>query len=773
MNVETIPNDQDNGLKVLARIGQSLTSTLELDEVLRRIVEAGVRLTQAEEGFLALLDEENDQLFLRAVKNIDHTRSSTMRIPVSDSLIGQVIVTKQPLWIKQSDQAQPLKVSTGFLVRSLLHVPILSKGRVLGVLSMDNQAMRRDFTEMHVDLLTSLADYASIAIENASLYEQAQQEIQERTRVENALRESEKRYELAVRGANDGLWDWDLQANKIYFSPRWKSMLGYPDDEVGDCPDEWFSRIHPEELERFQLEVSAHLKGVTSHCEIEFRMQHKDGSYRWMLCRGLAVWEGNRGATRIAGSLTDITDRKSAEDKLFFDAFHDALTGLPNRALFLDRLALAIERAKRREDYLFAVLFLDLDRFKDVNDSLGHLMGDRLLVAIAERLQKGLRTTDSVARLGGDEFVILIEDIVDFQGATRVAQWIHEQLAEPYEMFENDVLVTTSIGIVFNSQEYNSPEDMLRDADIAMYYAKANGKARYEIFDPVMRSRIMERLALESELRQAISRGELAVYYQPIVSLDQGKLMGFEALVRWKNPSRGLLRPADFIHLAEDTGMIVDVDRWVLKTACQQMSAWKQDYAEALPLTLSVNMSGKYITQPDLIPTIAQILEETGLNPENLKLEITENAIIENNLATREAFAGLQSLGIQIQIDDFGIGYSSLGYLSQFPVNALKIDQSFVSKMDSDSSHMKIVQAIVSLTHRLGVGVIAEGLETSSQLEKLRALNCGYGQGYLISEPLDRESAQFLLRELFALHSEASFDRPDVNVRARVQSPAG
>ena len=752
-------NEQVNWLKVLSRIGQSLTSTLDLDEVLRRIVEAGVRLTQAEEGFLALLDESNDQLFLRAVKNIDHTRSSTMRIPVSDSLVGQVIATRRPLRIRQSDQEQPLKVSTGFLVRSLLHVPILSKGRVLGVLSMDNQAIRRDFTEVHEAMLTSLADYASIAIENASLYEQAQQEIAERVRVESALRESEKRYELAVRGANDGLWDWDLQTNKIYFSPRWKSMLGYQDDELGDSPDEWFNRVHPEELERFRLEISAHLEGVTSHCENEYRMLHKDGSYRWMLCRGLAVWEENRVATRIAGSLTDITDRKYAEDKLIYDAFHDALTGLPNRALFLDRLTLAIERAKRREDQLFAVLFLDLDRFKDVNDSLGHLVGDRLLIAIAERLQKGLRTTDSVARLGGDEFVILIEDITDYQGATRVAQWIHEQLAEPYEMFENEVLVTTSIGIVFNNQEYNSPEDMLRDADIAMYYAKANGKARYEIFDPVMRSRIMERLALESELRQAIGRNELAVYYQPIVSLESGQLMGFEALVRWQNPARGLLRPAEFIHLAEETGLIIEIDRWVLREACLQMSEWKRNFPEALPLTISVNMSGRYITQPDLIPTIARVLNETGLNPENLKLEITENAIMENNQATREVFARLQSIGIQIQIDDFGIGYSSLGYLSQFPVNALKIDQSFVSKMDEDSSHMKIVQAIVSLTHRLGVGVIAEGLETSSQLEQLRALNCGYGQGYLISEPLDHESAQLLLSELFTFPREANFGK--------------
>jgi diguanylate cyclase (GGDEF)-like protein len=758
MQSETTVNVQINGLQVLARIGQSLTSTLELDEVLRRIVEAGVLLTQAEEGFLALLDEDSDQLYLRAVKNIDQTRSSTMRIPVSDSLAGQVVATRKPLRIGQPDRSQPLKVSTGFLVRSLLHVPILSKGQVLGVLSMDNQVTHRNFSEAHEALLTALADYASIAIENASLYEQAQQEIAERTRVETALRESEKRYELAVRGANDGIWDWDLKTNQIYFSPRWKEMLGYEDGEIADSPEEWFGRIHPEDLEKFRLEISAHAEGVTSHCENEHRIRHKDGTYRWVLCRGLAVREENRLASRVAGSLTDITNRKFAEDKLIYDAFHDALTGLANRALFLDRLSLAIERAKRREDYLFAVLFLDLDRFKDINDTLGHLVGDQLLIAVADRLQSGLRATDSVARLGGDEFVILIEDIHDHQSAIRVAGWIHEQLAMPYEMLKNDVLVTTSIGIVFHNPDYDSPEEMLRDADIAMYYAKANGKAHHEIFNASMRSRIIDRLALESQLRQAISRDELIVHYQPIVSLEKGALMGFEALVRWQNPDRGLINPAEFIPLAEETGLIVEIDRWVLREACHQMSVWKQTFPEALPLTISVNLSGQDVVHPDLIPWIETVLKESGLNPVSLKLELTENTLLEVTQASKDAFDRLKALGVQIQIDDFGIGYSSLGYLSQFPVNALKIDQSFIKKMDEDSN-MKIVQAIVSLTHRLGVEVIAEGLETSNQLEELKALHCGFGQGFLISEPLNRENIQLLLSELFVTQRNSNFSQ--------------
>jgi PAS domain S-box-containing protein len=381
--------EQVSWLKVLSKVGQSVTSILELDEVLRRIVEAGVLLTQADEGFLALLDESSGQLYLRAVKNMEEEKSKTLRLPVTDSLVGSVLQSKRPLRMSQSMENLPLKVSTGFLVHSLIHVPLISKGKTLGVLSVDNHKSRRDFKKKDESLLTSLADYASVAIENANLYQQARQEIQERKRVAQALRISEERYALAVRGANEGLWDWNLTDNTIYFSPRWKSMLGYAENEIENNPDEWFKRIHAEDLARMKLDFSAHCEGVTSHFENEHRMLHKDGTYRWMQTRGLAVWNGNGKATRMAGSLADITDRKTAEQKLLHDAFHDALTGLPNRTLFMDRLRYAVERAKRRDDYLFAVLFLDLDRFKDINDSLGHYVGDQLLIAIAQPAAKG------------------------------------------------------------------------------------------------------------------------------------------------------------------------------------------------------------------------------------------------------------------------------------------------------------------------------------------------------------------------------------------------
>ncbi|RPI32069.1 MAG: diguanylate cyclase [Chloroflexota bacterium] len=531
--------EQVTWMTVLSSVGKSVTSILELDEVLRKIVEAGVQLTRAEEGFLALLDEQNGQLYVRAVKNIDEDKTKTLRLPVDDSLVGSVIRSKKPLRMVQRTNQPPLKVSTGFLVYSFLHVPLISKGRVQGVLSVYNRSTRQDFKDTDEALLTSLGDYAAIAIENASLYQRAQQEIKERGRVEMALRESEERYALAVRGANDGIWDWNLKTNKIYYSPRWKAMLGFGEEEISDSPDEWFRRIHPADIDRVKLDIAAHYNGITSHFENENRMRHKDGSYRWVASRGLAVKDSDGSVNRMAGSQTDITDRKCAEQKLLHDAFHDMLTGLANRALFIDRLKHAVERAKRREEYKFAVLFLDLDRFKDINDSHGHMMGDQLLIQTAQIIAKEVRTIDTVARLGGDEFVLLLEDIVDVEDATRIADRIQKEISSSFALQGREMFVTTSIGIVLSTLGYNWAEDVLRDADIAMYRAKALGKARYVIFDPGMRNMIMERLVLETDLRHALDRKELKIFYQPIVNLGSNRTTGFEALVRWDHPERG------------------------------------------------------------------------------------------------------------------------------------------------------------------------------------------------------------------------------------------
>ncbi len=739
-------NEQLALLSVLAKVGKSVTSSLEADEVLKRIVEAAVLITRAEEGFLALLDEGSKQLFLRAAKNIDQEKVKTLRIPVEDTLVGDVLRSGRPMRSNADAQNdKPIKVITGFLVRSLLHVPLMIKDRSIGVLSVVNLTTGRGFKDKDETLLTSLADYAAIAIDNANLYKKSQEELAERIRMQEALRVSEERYALSANGANDGLWDWDLRSNNIYYSPRWKTQLGFSEGEIGSSPNEWFQRVHPQDLERLKLDVAAHLDHTTSHFENEHRLLHKDGTYRWILCRGLAVWDQTGLAQRMAGSHTDITDRKYAEEKLLHDAFYDKLTGLPNRALFLDHLSLAVERVKRKPDYKFAVLFLDLDRFKDINDIHGHLLGDELLVAVAKLLASRIRSTDTVARFGGDEFVILLDDISDLENSTQVASWILQEFQSAFHIDGREMFISASIGIVMSVTGYSTPEDVLRDADIAMYHAKANGKARFEIFYPTLRTRVMERLEMETDLRQGLERREFELHYQIIASILSGQITGFEALCRWKHPRRGLLMPKDFIPLAEETGMIVQLDRYVMREACTQLHQWQEETPALLPLAVSVNISGKHVAQPDFYEQIEQTLQTTGLSPQCLKLEITESALMENFVSTESVFRQLQDLGVQIQIDDFGIGYSSLSYLSNFPINALKIDHTFIKQMNDESNNLKIVQAILMLSHRLGVGVIAEGVETETQLLQLRQLGCEYGQGFYVAMPLPGSDLRNLL----------------------------
>ncbi|MBD1836713.1 EAL domain-containing protein [Coleofasciculus sp. FACHB-64] len=568
---------------------------------------------------------------------------------------------------------------------------------------------------------------------------------------QEALRESQERYELAVSGANDGLWDWNLKTNEIYFSPRWKSMLGCEESEISNTPDAWFERVHPEDIEQLKGQISLHLEGLTPHFENEHRILHKDGTYRWMLIRGMAVRDTNGKASRMAGSQTDITERKQVEKQLLHDAFHDVLTGLPNRALFRDRLGQAIERSKRTSDYFFAVLFLDIDRFKVINDSLGHMIGDQLLVAIAQRLKACLRGGDTVARLGGDEFTILLDDVKNINNATDIAERIHLELMHPFSLNEQEVFTTASIGIAIGggSQSapaigYDCPENLLRDADTAMYRAKSMGRARHEVFDTTMHTRAVALLQLENDLRRAIERDEFQLHYQPIVSLTTGRLDGFEALVRWQHPERGLISPAEFIPIAEETGLIVPIGLWVLYNACYQMYDWQQFYPELL-LTISVNLSSKQFLQPDLVKQIAQILRETRLDARSLKLEITESAVMENAESAIKMLFQLKALGVHLHIDDFGTGYSSLSYLHRFPIDQLKIDRSFISRIGAKDDSLEIVRAIVTLAHTLELNVTAEGVETAEQLSQLREMECEYGQGYFFAKPLTQESAKELI----------------------------
>jgi len=563
-----------------------------------------------------------------------------------------------------------------------------------------------------------------------------------------ALRESEERYSLAVRGANDGLWDWNLATNEIYFSVRWKAMLGFQENEIDTNLYEWFNRVYADDIEQVRAELSAHLEGLTPYFENEHRLLHKDGTHRWMLSRGQVVRDSTGKPYRVAGSQTDVTDRRVAEQRLLHDALYDSLTGLANRVLFSDRLAHVLTLAKRRQDYNFAVLFIDLDRFKVINDSLGHLIGDRLLSSIAQRLRVCLRTSDTFARLGGDEFAILLEDIQNEQDATQIADRIEQELKLPFNLEGHGVFAAASIGILLGTKEYERPEELLRDADTAMYRAKAQGKGCYELFDIGMRDRAIALLHLENDLRRAVENQEFQLHYQPIVSLKDQKIVGFEALVRWQHPTRGLVAPMEFIPVAEDTGLIIPLGWWVLKEACRQMRAWQLQFAVKPPLTINVNLSGKQFAQANLLEQINQILEETGLEAGSLKLEITESCIVENMQSAALMLSKLQEMGIQVAIDDFGTGYCSLAYLHRFPVNTLKIDRSFVNDLDGEG--IEIIRAIVNLAWNLGMEIVAEGVETEKQILQLNALKSSsgqeyLGQGYLFSKPLNSNAATALM----------------------------
>jgi len=426
-------------------------------------------------------------------------------------------------------------------------------------------------------------------------------------------------------------------------------------------------------------------------------------------------------------------------------AFHDSLTGLPNRAMFTELLKAEIETLKRRNDHLFAVLFLDLDRFKNVNDSLGHTHGDLLLVAFAERLERALRPVDTLARFGGDEFAILLTGIADMTDAVRVAERIHDELSLPFTLDKNSAFTSASIGIAISSTGYDRPEDILRDADAAMYRAKENGKARSEMFDKSMHARAVSRLQLESDLRVGVEEKQFSIYYQPIVALETGRFTGFEALVRWNHPTRGLVSPVDFIPVAEETGLIVPLGKFVLDEACKKVKEWQQKSPSHRALSLSVNLSGRQVAQPDILDQVISALDESKLNPHCLKLEITESVVMENAEAATLMFKQLRALGVQLSIDDFGTGYSSLSYLHRFPLNYLKIDRSFVSRMTTADDNSEIVRTIATLAHNLGMQVIAEGIETNQQFQQLKGLGCEYGQGFLFSHPVHEVDAWDLL----------------------------
>ncbi len=564
----------------------------------------------------------------------------------------------------------------------------------------------------------------------------------EQNRTLEALRESEERYALSARGANDGLWVWDLAADTVYYSDRWKEMLGFSESEIGDSPGEWFSRVHPDDVAMLRVEFDAHRNGTTPSIEHEHRMRNRSGEDRWMLARGVAVRDATGNATRIAGSLTDITTRKTAIDRLTHDAFHDALTGLPNRALFMDRLGSLMERSRHIPGHQFAVLFLDLDRFKLVNDSLGHALGDQLLISVGERLRATMRPTDTVARLGGDEFTILLET-QHLADAVRMAERLQYGLHVPFRVGEHEIFTTASVGIALSATGYERAQDVVRDADIAMYRAKSRGRGVHEVFDKTMHERAVKLLTFETELRRSIERDELRVFYQPIVSLGSGNVTGFEALLRWQ---RGdvLIAADEIVPIAEETGLILSIGEWVLRESLRQLAEWQQLYPDNDSLHMHVNLSPKQFLQPNLLEQVAAALSESGVDARRLHLEVTESVVVDNAEAAAMLLANLRLSGVGISLDDFGTGYSSLSSLRQFPFDTLKIDRSFIST-NADRRDDEIVRTISALARILGMAVTVEGLESADQVQRMRDLGIDYAQGFYFSAPVDAVKALAIL----------------------------
>ncbi|MDQ1591756.1 MAG: hypothetical protein QOG71_2383 [Pyrinomonadaceae bacterium] len=568
---------------------------------------------------------------------------------------------------------------------------------------------------------------------------------EEQTRISRALRESEEHFRSAFDHAATGMALVATDGRWLSVNRSLCGLLGY--DEAELLLTNFQSVTHPDDLGESLTDMYGMLEGKVVTCTKERRYLHKQGQEVWATVSTSTVADSQGKPMHFIVQAQDITERKRAEDHLHHAAFYDGLTGLPNRALFTDHLQVAVKRAQQHPEHLYAVLFLDVDRFKTINDSLGHLLGDHLLRDVARRLEACIRPEDVVARFGGDEFAILLNGLAHSADAIAVAERIGRELLTPFDLGGHEVFASASVGIALSTIGYNSSEEILRDADTAMYRAKAQGNGCYEVFDKLMHARALSLLKLENDLRRAVERGEFEVFYQPIIRLKTGMISGFEALVRWRHPERGIVSPLEFIPAAEETGLIIPMGSWVLRQACRQLSRWQAEYPAEAPLTMSVNLSGKQFRQADLVDQVKRILNETKLPPQCLRLEITESVVMEDAEVATAMLRQLRSLNVQLSIDDFGTGYSSLSYLHRFPINILKIDRSFVGRMCLEEESLGIVETIVILASKLKMNVVAEGIETEEQCEGLRDLGCEYGQGFIFAEPVTQEAATQLLAQ--------------------------
>ena len=580
-------------------------------------------------------------------------------------------------------------------------------------------------------------------------------------RIRRQLAERDQLFQLISENAADMIALVDCDGHRLYNSPAYQKVLGYSPEDLNATSS--LEQIHPDDRPRvLQAAENARMSGE-GEC-VEYRIRHKDGTWRTLESTASAIRDSKGHTDKLVIVNRDITERKRAQELLAHNAFHDGLTNLPNRALFLDRLQHALTLSKRHSNYKFAVLLIDVDEFKIINDSLGHSAGDELLIKIGQRLNHAVRREDTVARahngagtgtdkapndntlarLGGDEFAILLDDIRDPIEAVRVAERIQPQLATPFLVNEQEIVISASIGIASSSSPHTQVEDLMRDADLAMYRAKRAGKARCEVSDTAMHANAMKRLQLETDLRKALDQGEFRVFYQPIVSVQTGRITGFEALTRWQRP-QGIVPPIEFIAVAEETGLIIPMNRQLLREACEHLRSWQAEFPSSPPLTMSVNITPKEFAQSDLASEIGKTLQQTGIDPSCLQFEILETLAMGDAEKSGRVLSQLKALGVRLSIDDFGTGYSSLSRLRRIPVDTLKIDRAFIMNMDTDPENHEIVRTIIMLAHNLGLKVVAEGTETQTHLDQLKLLNCEMAQGYHFSKPADDQAMLKLL----------------------------
>lgn len=613
------------------------------------------------------------------------------------------------------------------------------------------------FTDLFALILALAGGLAGRFQDRVIFYSRKLEELVEvRTR---DLGRSEERYALVVEGSRDGIWDWDLSTNAVYYSARWKKMIGCGDEDIGGAVETWLDRVHVEDRERVRASIHAHLEGTTSHFNVDYRILHADGSYRWMLARGVTTRDEHGRPKRMAGSQADIHDSRRVEGELRQLALYDQLTNLPNRTQLFDRTKRILRRARLRKANV-AVLHVGIDRFKKVNETLGPKVGDQLLVQVAARLLELVADLESraatsapkrtvsgsVFRAEADEFAVVLEDTRSLRDATRLASRIVKSHERPITIQGRKILLSVTIGIAVGRGKHKTADELLRDAQTAMNRGKTLGCARFEVFDRDMVETVDESLHLETELHQALEKRELQVWYQPVCVVDSRRVVGFEALARWEHPERGVITPDHFVPIAEETGMIVRMSRQMFADVFERLSTWQEQFPNRPDLAININLSPKYLLHPDLQGDLGKLLRKTGSDASRIHLEITESSFIDNPQTVVKILKDLKNWGFRIALDDFGTGYSSLSMLHSLPFDILKIDREFVSKLGEDEDVRKIVETLVSLARKLDLDIVAEGIETEQQRQELLSMRCKYGQGHLLGRPMTVEAAEELIR---------------------------